>query len=287
MRGIILAGGTGSRLWPITRSISKQLLPIYDKPLIHYSLATLMLAGIREILIITRPEDQFAFKKLLGDGNNLGLEISYAVQKRPEGLAQAFLIGEKFIGSQSVALILGDNIFHGAGLGKNLMYLTNLEGAHIFAYKVGDPENYGVIEFNLDGTVLSLDEKPHTPKSRYAVPGLYFYDNSVVERAKAVTPSERGELEITSINQDFLNTGELSAQLLDRGTAWLDTGTFESFNNASNYVRIIEERQGNKIGCLEEIAWRNKWISNEELMGLTKVFKGNPYGHYLEQLLQE
>jgi glucose-1-phosphate thymidylyltransferase len=284
MKGIVLAGGTGTRLWPITRAISKQLLPIYDKPLIHYPIGTLMLAGIREILLITTPEDQSAFERLLGSGGGLGIDIQYAVQPKPDGLAQAFLIGEKFIRSECVALILGDNIFHGAGLGTQLKSMKHTSGAHIFAYKVSDPERYGVVEFDPDGKVLSIEEKPQAPKSQYAVPGLYFYDRDVVEIAKGIGPSERGELEITSINREYLMQERLQTTILERGTTWLDTGTFESFHAAASYVKIIEERQGNKISCLEEIAWRNGWISTNKLRQHAERYQGNPYGQYLLQL---
>ena len=285
MKGIILAGGTGSRLWPITRGISKQLLPIFDKPLVHYPISTLMLAGIREILIITSPEDQPAFQRLLSNGEELGIHIEYEIQSSPDGLAQAFIIGEKFIGSNKVALALGDNIFHGAGLGTQLQLLTNVVGASIFAYRVTDPESYGVVEFTSDGKVLSIEEKPAIPKSKYAVPGLYFYDETVVPIAKSIKPSKRGELEITAVNQVYLNQGNLNITVLDRGTAWLDTGTFDSFHAAASYVKIVEERQGNKIACLEEIAWRNRWISDEQLLNLAEKYQNNPYATYLKQLL--
>ena len=280
----MLAGGTGARLWPITKGISKQLLPIYDKPLVHYPLGTLMLAGIREILLITTPDDQPSFKRLLGDGKNLGIEIQYAIQDKPDGLAQAFLIGEDFIDSESVALILGDNIFHGAGLGTQLRTMRDISGAHIFAYKVRDPERYGVVEFDSENRVLSIEEKPTRPRSHYAVPGLYFYDNQVVEIAKHVQPSARGELEITSVNQQYLDRGMLTTTVLERGTAWLDTGTFDSFHAAASYVTIVEERQGNKISCLEEIAWRNGWITSDQLWDLAEQYQGNPYGEYLRQI---
>ena len=285
MKGIILAGGTGSRLWPITQGISKQLLPIYDKPLVHYPISTLMLAGIREILLITSAEDQPAFQRLLSTGEDLGIQIEYKIQPSPDGLAQAFIIGEKFIASNKVALALGDNIFHGAGLGTQLRTLTNIVGASIFAYRVNDPERYGVVEFSSDGKVLSIEEKPVLPKSRYAVPGLYFYDESVVEIAKNVKPSYRGELEITSVNQSYLDQGNLNITVLDRGTAWLDTGTFDSFHAAASYVKIVEERQGNKIACLEEIAWRNHWIDDNQLLKLAEKYQNNPYATYLKQLL--
>jgi glucose-1-phosphate thymidylyltransferase len=285
MKGIILAGGTGSRLWPITRGISKQLLPVYDKPLVHYPLATLMLAGIREILLITTPEDKPAFQRLLSDGSTLGIQIQYAVQKKPDGLANAFLIGENFINGEKVALILGDNIFHGAGLGRQLESSTSVVGASIFAYKVNDPERYGVVEFSTDGKVVSIIEKPSHPKSKYAVPGLYFYDESVVEVARSIKPSERGELEITSVNQEYLKRRNLSVTILERGTAWLDTGTFESLHAAAAYVKIVEDRQGNKISCLEEIAWRKKWIDDRQLLLLAEKYQNNPYGLYLKNLI--
>ena len=285
MKGIVLAGGTGSRLWPITLGVSKQLLPIYDKPLVHYPISTLMLAGIREILLITTPEDQQSFQRLLGDGKKYGISISFAAQESPDGLAQAFIIGESFIGSDSCALVLGDNIFYGDGLGSQLKFLTNLEGAHIFAYKVKDPERYGVVEFDQSGKVISLEEKPKKPKSNYVVPGLYFYDNSVVEIAKSVKLSSRGELEITSVNQAYLLKGNLKTTVLERGTAWLDTGTFESLNAASAFIQIIEERQGQKVSCLEEVAWRNGWITDTELLARADEYKSSPFSGYLKGLL--
>lgn len=285
MKGIVLAGGTGSRLWPITLGVSKQLLPVYDKPLVHYPISTLMLAGIREILLITTPEDQQSFQRLLGDGKKYGISISFAAQESPDGLAQAFIIGENFIGPDSCALVLGDNIFYGDGLGTQLKFLTNLEGAHIFAYKVKDPERYGVVEFDQSGKVISLEEKPKKPKSNYVVPGLYFYDNSVVEIAKSVKPSSRGELEITSVNQVYLLKGNLKTTVLERGTAWLDTGTFESLNAASAFIQIIEERQGQKVSCLEEVAWRNGWITDTELLARADEYKSSPFSGYLKGLL--
>lgn len=280
-----MAGGTGSRLWPVTFGVSKQLLPVYDKPLVHYPISTLMLTGIREILIITTPQDQESFKRLLGDGKKYGVSFSFAVQDNPEGLAQAFIIGEKFIGEDPSALILGDNIFYGSSLGMQLKELTEPVGAIIFAYKVKDPERYGVIDFDASGKVTSIEEKPSKPKSQYAVPGLYFYDNSVVEIAKSVKPSSRGELEITSVNQEYLKAGKLQARVLERGTAWLDTGTFESLNSASAFIQIIEERQGQKVSCLEEVAWRNGWISDSELATRADEYKSSPFASYLRSLL--
>jgi glucose-1-phosphate thymidylyltransferase len=285
VKGIVLAGGTGSRLWPVTFGVSKQLLPVYDKPLVHYPISTLMLTGIREILIITTPQDQESFKRLLGDGKKYGVSFSFAVQDNPEGLAQAFIIGEKFIGEDPSALILGDNIFYGSSLGMQLKELTEPVGAIIFAYKVKDPERYGVIDFDASGKVTSIEEKPSKPKSQYAVPGLYFYDNSVVEIAKSVKPSSRGELEITSVNQEYLKAGKLQARVLERGTAWLDTGTFESLNSASAFIQIIEERQGQKVSCLEEVAWRNGWISDSELSARADEYKSSPFASYLRSLL--
>ncbi len=285
MKGIILAGGTGSRLWPITKGVCKQLLPVYDKPMIHYPLATLMAAGLREVLIITTPEDSDAFQRLLGDGQSLGMRLEYAIQAKPEGLAQAFLIAERFLDGDQAALILGDNLFHGYGLGRTLANQTNQQGAHVFAYEVANPSDYGVVEFSPDGRVLSIEEKPPSPRSRYAVPGLYFYDETVVEVAKVIRPSARGELEITAVNEKYLQAGTLTVTVLDRGTAWLDTGTFRSLQDAGEFVRVLEDRQGTKVGCIEEIAWRNGWVDDSQLEELAQPLVKSGYGTYLTGLL--
>lgn len=284
MKGIILAGGTGSRLWPSTISVSKQLIPIYDKPLIYYPLSTLMLASIRDILIITTPNDQPAFQRLLGDGHSLGIKLSYAVQEKPEGLAQAFIIGEEFIGTDNVALILGDNIFHGSGLGRDLAKCTNPDGALIFGYEVTDPQRYGVAEIDSRGNVISLEEKPAKPKSNLAIPGLYFFDNSVSAKASKVQKSSRNELEITSVLEAFRAEGQLGLRILPRGTAWMDCGTVDSLNDACNYVRVIEERQGFKVGSIEEVAWRNEWMSTKDLKRLANSYGKNEYGQYLHRI---
>jgi glucose-1-phosphate thymidylyltransferase len=284
MKGIILAGGTGSRLWPSTISVSKQLFPIYDKPLIYYPLSTLMLAGIRDILIITTVEDQNSFKALLGDGRSLGINLDYETQKKPEGLAQAFVIGKDFIGGKNVALILGDNIFQGSGLGSSLAKCTEPDGALIFGYQVSDPQRYGVAEIDVDGKVLSIEEKPAVPKSNLAIPGLYFFDNTVSAKAERVQKSNRGEFEITSVMDMYRMDNSLSLEVLPRGTAWLDCGTVNSLNDASNFIRVVEERQGFKVGCIEEVAWRKKWITTEQLVKLANNLGKNEYGQYLLQL---
>lgn len=284
MKGIILAGGSGTRLYPITKGISKQLMPIYDKPMIYYPLSVLMLAGIHEILIITTPDDSSQFQKLLGDGKELGCSFSYAVQSVPNGLAQAFVIGESFIGKDKVALVLGDNIFHGTGFSKLLQSFNDLDGAAIFAYEVHDPERYGVVEFDQSFKALSIEEKPEHPKSNYAVPGLYFYDNSVVEIAKNIAPSPRGEFEITDVNKVYLSTGKLKVGVMNRGTAWLDTGTFDSLHDASEFVRVIEKRQSQKIGCIEEVAYRMGFINRDQLLQLAQQYVKSGYGEYLKRL---
>jgi glucose-1-phosphate thymidylyltransferase len=287
MRGIVLAGGTGSRLWPVTRGVSKQLLPVYDKPMVHYPLSTLMAAGIREVLLISTPEDGPAFERLLSDGSELGMQISYVRQERPEGLAQAFLLGAEFIGGSPVALVLGDNVFHGPGLGTSLALLTDPPGGHVFAYRVANPSDYGVVEIGPGGQALSIEEKPAQPRSRYAVPGLYFYAADVVDVAAAIRPSARGELEITDVNDHYLREGRLSVTILPRGTAWLDTGTFDSLQDAGAFVRTLEDRQGLKVGCVEEVAWRNGWIDDAALRALAEPLERSGYGRYLLGLLDE
>ena len=285
MKGIILAGGSGTRLYPITLGISKQLMPVYDKPMVYYPMSVLLMAGIRDILIISTPEDQAGFQRLLGDGSRIGCRFTYAIQEVPNGLAQAFVIGADFIGTDSVALVLGDNIFHGSGLWSQLKTLTPGDGGLVFAYHVTDPQRYGVVEFDAHGKVLSIEEKPAQPKSSYAVPGLYFYSNQVVEIAKNLKPSGRGEYEITDVNLEYLRRGKLNVQKLERGTAWLDTGTFASMMQASQYVQVIEERQGLKIGCIEEIAWRMGFISHTQLMELAAPLEKSGYGSYLKNLI--
>lgn len=287
MKGIILAGGSGTRLYPITKGISKQIMPVYDKPMIYYPLSVLMLAGIREVLIITTPEDAAQFQRLLGDGSAIGCAFSYAVQEKPNGLAQAFVIGEAFIGSSKVALVLGDNIFYGAGFSQLLQSFNNVNGAAIFAYEVSDPERYGVVDFDEDFKALSIEEKPAQPKSRYAVPGLYFYDNEVVEIAKNIAPSPRGEYEITDVNKVYLERGKLHVGVMNRGYAWLDTGTFDSLSDATEYVRVIEKRQGTKIGCIEEIAFRMGFIDYAQLMQQAELYAKSGYGAYLKGIRKD
>jgi glucose-1-phosphate thymidylyltransferase len=284
MKGIILAGGSGTRLYPITKGISKQLMPVYDKPMIYYPLSVLMLAGIREVLFITTPQDSEQFQRLLGNGHELGCEFSYEVQHEPNGLAQAFVIGEKFVGNDKVCLILGDNIFYGAGFSKLVQSFSDISGAAVFAYEVNDPERYGVVEFDANQTAVSIEEKPSSPKSNFAVPGLYFYDNSVIDIAKNIQPSPRGEYEITDVNRVYLEKGQLKVGIMNRGTAWLDTGTFDSFADACEFVRVIEKRQSQKIGCIEEVAFRMGFINHQQLLKLADVYAKSGYGEYLRRI---
>ena len=286
MKGLLLAGGVGSRLWPITRGISKQLLPVYDKPMVYFPLGTLMLAGIREIALITTPDDQPAFKRLLGDGSQWGIEITYLVQEKPNGIAESFVIAEDFLGESSAALILGDNIFNGSGIGRNLKSFTNVEGAQIFAYQVANPEDFGVVELDDSGNVISIVEKPKNSKSNLAVPGLYFYGCDVVDKAKTIERSARGELEISTLNAQYLKEGRIKVDVLPRGTAWLDGGTIESLHDAAVYVRVLEQRQGSKLGCVEEIAWRNGWVTDVELRQLAQPLMASGYGEYLIALIE-
>jgi glucose-1-phosphate thymidylyltransferase len=287
MKGIVLAGGTGSRLWPITRGVSKQLLPIHDKPLIHYPISTLMLAGIRDIMVITTPEDSESFKRLLGDGSKIGIKIEYGVQVHPNGIGEAFLIGEEFIATDSVCLILGDNIFYGSGLGTRLKKVNVQTCAHVFAIRSSEPERFGVVEIDEQKQIVSIEEKPANPKSNFVIPGLYFYPAGVSKLAKSLKPSNRHELEITTLNNLFLADNKLELTILERGTVWLDTGTVSSLHDAASYVRIVEERQGLKVACLEEIAWRNDWISTDQLLQLAAEYNGNPFGVYLMQIASE
>jgi glucose-1-phosphate thymidylyltransferase len=287
MKGIILAGGSGTRLYPITKGISKQLMPVYDKPMIYYPLSVLMLAGIREVLFITTPQDSEQFQRLLGNGHELGCEFSYEVQHEPNGLAQAFVIGEKFVGNDKVCLILGDNIFYGAGFSKLVQSFSDISGAAVFAYEVNDPERYGVVEFDANQTAVSIEEKPSSPKSNFAVPGLYFYDNSVIDIAKNIQPSPRGEYEITDVNRVYLEKGQLKVGIMNRGTAWLDTGTFDSFADACEFVRVIEKRQSQKIGCIEEVAFRMGFIDHQQLLKLADVYAKSGYGEYLRRIKEK
>lgn len=286
MKGIILAGGTGSRLWPLTRGVCKQLLPVYDKPLVYYPLSTLMLVGIRDLLVVTTPADRSQFERLLGDGSQLGINLQYVTQERPEGIAQAFLLGADFIGNDPVALVLGDNIFYGTGLGTELKQYASIDGGHIFAYQVARPSDYGVVEIDSDGRPVGIEEKPAHPRSSYAVPGLYFYSSDVVDITRGIRPSARGELEITAVNDTYLRDGRLGVSILPRGTAWLDTGTFTSLMQAAEFVRVVEERQGLKVGCPEEIAWRLGWITDAELERLGADLAASGYGDYLRSLLR-